>query len=155
EGSDHGQRRGELSAGGDVTDKIQLFGAGQTEQGDRWIPVREGRGSADTPLTLRDASGTGKAVFNLGFANLTAECGGYPESRNSGTQYAASSSSGDNAAFTLAAQPDTTHLGWRLQTWVRQSNLTNSSAAISNNRNTATLSNSQYDTPATGWGANA
>jgi outer membrane receptor protein involved in Fe transport len=155
EGSDHGQRKGELSAGGDVTDKIQLFGAGQTEQGDRWIPVREGRGAADTPLTLRDASGTGKAVFNLGFANLTAEGGGYSESRNSGTQYAASSSSGDNAAFTLAAQPDATHLGWRLQTWVRQSNLSNSSAAISNNRNTATLSNSQFATPATGYGANA
>jgi outer membrane receptor protein involved in Fe transport len=155
EGSDHGQRRGEASFGGNLTDKVQLFGAGQTEQGDRWIPVREGRGAADTPLTLRDASGVGKAVLNLGFANLTAEGGGYSEARNSGTLFAASSSSGDHAAFTLAAQPDAGHLGWRLQTWVRQSNLTNSSAAISNNRNTATLSNSQYDTPATGWGANA
>ena len=155
EGSDQGARKGEASIGGDVTDKIQLFGAGQTEQGDSWIPVREGRGAADTPLTLRDSSATGKAVFNLGFANLTAEGGGYSEARNSGTQYAASSSSGDDAAVTLAAQPDATHLGWRLQTWVRQSNLSNSSAAISNNRNTATLSNSQYATPATGWGTNA
>jgi outer membrane receptor protein involved in Fe transport len=53
---------------------------------------------------------------------------------------------------TLAAQPDTTHLGWRLQAWVRQSDLSNSSAAISNNRNTATPANNQYKTPATGYG---
>jgi vitamin B12 transporter len=154
-GSDHGQRQGSASVGGAVNDKIQFFGAGQTEQGDSWIPVREGRGAADTPLTLRDASGTGKAVFDLGFANLTAEGGGYSEARNSGTLYAASSSSGDDAAVTLAAQPDPTHLGWRLQTWMRQSNLSNTSAAISANRNTATLSNDEYATPATGWGANA
>jgi outer membrane receptor protein involved in Fe transport len=155
EGSDLGQRKGAASGGGAVTDKLQMFAAGQTEQGDSWIPVREGRGSADTPLTLRDSSATGKAVYDLGFAALTAEGGGYTEARDSGTKFAASSSNGTDAAVTLAAQPDATHLGWRLQTWVRQSNLANSSAAISNNRNTATLSNSQYATPATGYGANA
>jgi outer membrane receptor protein involved in Fe transport len=154
-GSDLGQRQGTASGSTQVTDKVQLFGAGQTEQGDSWIPVREGRGAADTPLTLRDSSATGKAVMDLGFAALTAEGGGYTEARDSGTLYAKSSSSGDDAAVTLAAQPDATHLGWRLQTWMRQSNLTNTSAAISNNRNTATLSNNQYATPAAGWGANA
>jgi outer membrane receptor protein involved in Fe transport len=155
DGSDLGQRAGSASGSANITDKIQVFAAGQTEQGDSWIPVREGRGAADTPLTLRDSSATGKAVFDLGFAALTAEGGGYSEERDSGTLYAQSASHGDDAAVTLAAQPDATHLGWRLQTWMRQSDLANSSAAISNNRNTATLSNSQYATPATGWGANA
>ena len=149
DGSDLGQRAGSASGSANVTDKVQVFAAGQTEQGDSWIPVRQGRGAADTPLTLRDSSATGKAVFDLGFAALTAEGGGYSEARDSGTLYAQSASSGDDAAVTLAAQPDATHLGWRLQTWMRQSNLANSSAAISNNRNTATLSNNQYATPAT------
>ena len=155
EGSDLGQRLGTASGSATVADKVQLFAAGQTEQGDSWIPVRQGRGAADTPLTLRDSSATGKAVIDLGFAALTAEGGGYSEARDSGTLYARSASSGDDAAITLAAQPDANHLGWRLQTWVRQSNLANTSAAISNNRNTATLSNNQYATPAAGWGANA
>jgi outer membrane receptor protein involved in Fe transport len=155
EGSDLGRRQGTASGSATVADKVQLFAAGQTEQGDSWIPVREGRGAADTPLTLRDSSATGKAVVDLGFAALTAEGGGYTEARDSGTLYAKSASNGDDAAITLAAQPDATHLGWRLQTWVRQSNLANTSAAISNNRNTATLSNNEYATPATGWGANA
>src|SRR3569833_2500440 len=93
--------------------------------------------------------------MDLGFAALTAEGGGYREQRASGTQFANSSSSGDHAAVTLAAQPDATHLGWRLQTWVRQSNLSNSSSAVSNSRNTDSLTNYQYATPATGYGANA
>jgi len=155
EGSDLGERKGTGSGSVAVGDKIQLFAAGQTEQGDSWIPVRAGRGSADAPLSLRDSSATGKAVVDLGFAALTAEGGGYTESRDSGTLFAKSSSSGDRAAVTLAAQPDATHLGWRIQGWVNQSNLYNTSAAISNNRNTATLSNAQYATPATGYGTNA
>jgi vitamin B12 transporter len=155
EGSDLGAWRGSASGSTTITDKVKLFAAGTTEQGDSWIPVREGRGSADTPLTLHDASATAKAVADLGFAALTAEGGAYKETRDSGTQFAKSSSSGDHAAVTLAAQPDVNRLGWRLQTWVRESNLSNSSAAISNNRNTATLSNAQYATPAAGYGANA
>ncbi|MGZ3343654.1 MAG: TonB-dependent receptor [Caulobacteraceae bacterium] len=155
EGSDLSAWKGSASGSATVADKVQLFGAAQTEKGDRWIPVRQGRGAADTPLTLTDTSATAKAVTDLGFAAFTAEGGAYKESRASGTQFANSSSSGDDAAFTLAAQPDATHLGWRLQTWVRESNLYNTSAAISNSRNTATLSNTQYSTPATGWGANA
>jgi outer membrane receptor protein involved in Fe transport len=117
--------------------------------------VREHSGAADTPLTLEDWNATSKAVMDLGFAALTAEGGGYREARGSGTLYANSASKGDDAAVTLAAQPDAAHLGWRLQGWVRQSDLYNTSAAISNNRNTATPANSQYKTPATGYGANA
>lgn len=155
EHSDLGAWKGSISGATTATDKVQLFGAAQSEHGDSWIPVREGRGAADQPLTLNDASATAKAVADLGFAALTAEGGAYKETRGSGTLYANSASSGDDAAVTLAAQPDATHLGWKLQTWVRESNLYNTSAAISNGRNTATLSNAQYATPAAGYGANA
>jgi vitamin B12 transporter len=155
EGSDLGEQQVSASAGGAVNDKVQLFAAGQSEQGDHWIPVREGRGAADSPLTLHDWSATAKSVADLGFASLTAEGGAYREARGSGTLLAESASSGDDAAVTLAAQPDATHLGWRLQTWVRQSNLYNTSASISANRNTATLASDEYLTPAAGYGANA
>jgi outer membrane receptor protein involved in Fe transport len=155
EGSELGERRGTISAGAAVTDKLQLFAAGQTEQGDSWIPVRQGRGAADVPLTLKDSSATGKAVYDLGFAALTAEGGGYTESRGSGTLLANSSTHGTEAAVTLAAQPDATHLGWRLQGWVRQSDLANSNSSLAVNRNTATPANSEYSTPATGYGVNA
>jgi outer membrane receptor protein involved in Fe transport len=155
EGSDLGGQQVSASAGGAVGDKVQLFGAGQSEQGDHWIPVREGRGAADSPLTLHDWSGTGKGVVDLGFASLTAEGGAYREARGSGTNFAESASSGDDASVTLAAQPDATHLGWKLQTWVRQSNLYNTSASVSTNRATATLASDEYLTPAAGYGANA
>src|SRR5215469_16211909 len=54
EGSDLGEQKVSGSAGGAVNDKVQLFGAAQSEQGDHWIPVREGRGAADSPLQLHD-----------------------------------------------------------------------------------------------------
>lgn len=151
--SDLGQKRGAVAASaGD--DKYKVFAAGSAEQGDHWIPVREGRGAADQPLTLSDWNGFGKMVADLGFAALTAEGGAYREARGSGTLYANSATKGDDAAVTLAAQPDNTHVGWRLQGWVRQSDLYNTSSAVSNNRNTATPANSQYSTPATGYGLN-
>lgn len=155
EGSDIGEQRGSVSASLNPTDKTTLFAAGSTEEGDHWIPVRQGRGAADSPLTLEDWNATSKATADLGFATLTAEGGGYREQRGSGTLFANSESNGDDAAVTLAAQPDPTHLGWRVQTWVRQSNLYNTSASISANRNTATLSDDEYATPAAGYGANA
>ena len=155
DGSDLGGRRGSVSGSTTAFDKVQLFAAGSAEQGDSWIPVREHAGAADTPLTLENWNATAKAVTDLGFAALTAEGGGYREQRSSGTLFANSGTRGDNAAVTLAAQPDATRLGWRLQAWVRQSDLYNTSSAISNNRNTATPANNQYATPATGYGANA
>src|ERR1700761_5069893 len=45
EGSDLGAWKGSASGSTNVADKVQLFGAAQTEKGDSWIPVREGRGS--------------------------------------------------------------------------------------------------------------
>lgn len=152
--SDLGQRRGAIAASaGD--DQYKVFVAGSSESGDHWIPVREHRGAADQPLTEEAWNATGKAVANLGFAALTVEGGGYREGRGSGTLFANSATKGDDAAVTLAAQPDSTHLGWRLQGWVRQSDLYNTSSAVSNNRNTANPANSEYKTPATGYGANA
>jgi outer membrane receptor protein involved in Fe transport len=153
-GSDLGARRAAV-AGSTTIDKVQFFGAASSEEGDHWIPVRERRGAADTPLTLEDWNATGKAVANLGFAALTGSAGAYREARGSGLQGARSASEGQDGSLTLAAQPDATHLGWKLQAWVRKSDLYNSSVSVAADRSTTTPANAQYSTPATGWGTNA
>ena len=153
-GSDLGQRRAAV-AGGAQLDNVQFFGVIAGENGDHWIPVRQFRGAADAPLTLEDATGSGKLVADVGFAKLTAQAGAYREARGSGTAFADSASQGSDGSVTLAAQPDATHLGWRLQGWARDSNLYNTSASVALSRATASLSDSQYKTPAFGWGVNA
>lgn len=153
-GSDLGARRGAL-AGSTKVGNVQLFAAGSAEEGDHWIPVRERRGKADTPLTLEDWNATGKAVTDLGFAALSGQVGAYREARDSGLQGARSSSQGQDGSITLAAQPDASHLGWKLQAWVRKSDLYNSSVSVAADRSTTTPANAQYSTPATGWGTNA
>jgi vitamin B12 transporter len=153
-GSDLGARRAAVAAS-TTLDKVQLFAAASSEQGDHWIPVRERRGGADKPLSLEDWNATGKAVADLGFAALSAHAGAYREARNSGLLNARSSSQGQDGSLTLAAQPDNSHLGWKLQAWVRKSDLYNSSASVAADRSTTTPANAQYSTPATGWGTNA
>jgi outer membrane receptor protein involved in Fe transport len=152
--SDLGARRGALAAS-TAMGKVQLFGAGSAEQGDHWIPVRERRGKADTPLTVNDWNASGKAVADLGFAALSGHVGAYREARNSGLLNTRSSSQGQDGSLTLAAQPDATHLGWKLQAWARKSDLYNASASVAADRSSTTPANAQYATPATGWGANA
>ena len=153
-GSDLGARRGAL-AGSTKIGAVSLFGAGSAEEGDHWIPVRERRGKADTPLTLEDWNATGKAVTDLGFAALSGEAGAYREARDSGLQNTRSASEGQDGSLTLAAQPDKSHLGWKLQAWVRKSDLYNSSASVAADRSSTTPANVQYQTPTTGWGTNA
>jgi vitamin B12 transporter len=153
-GSDLGARRASLAASHSMG-AVQLFGAAASEQGDHWIPVRAKIGKGDADLTVRDWTASGKAVVDLGFAALSARIGAYREARGSGLVGSNSASNGQDASLTLAAQPGAQSLGWRLQAWVRQSDLYNSSASISADRNTATPANVQDKTPATGWGANA
>jgi vitamin B12 transporter len=152
--SDLGARRVSL-AGSDKIQGVQFFGAAASEQGDHWIPVRQRRGAADTDLTSEDWTASGKAVVDLGPAALTAHAGAYREARGSGLVDANSASKGQDASLTLAAQPDAHALGWKLQAWVRQSDLYNSSSSVSPDRSTATPANVQYKTPAVGWGTNA
>jgi outer membrane receptor protein involved in Fe transport len=152
--SDLGARRVAL-AGSDKVGAVQLFATGATESGDHWIPVRERRGAADSDLTLEDWSTSGKAVIPLGAAALTAHAGAYREARGSGLVGVNSATSGQDAALTLTQQPDPKQLGWKLQAWVRRSDLSNSSGSVSADRSTVTPANSEYKTPATGWGTNA
>jgi vitamin B12 transporter len=125
------------------------------ETSDGWIPVRQGRGAADQPLTLHDWSAAERVDFDLGGVVLAERVGGYEEDRGAGSLFAASRARGVQASVTLVSPPAAGTLGWRLQSWVEGSDLANSSASVSADRNTATLADNEYATPAIGVGVNA
>jgi outer membrane cobalamin receptor len=149
-GGDRGAVVGDAQSG-----PVNLFGSFSSEQGDRWTPVVEGRGAADEALTLHDWNGAGRAQVDVGRAVIAAHIGGYEEDRDSGLVSAISRARGQDASLTAAAQPTNTDLGWRLQGWVRHSDLLNTSVSTALNRNSTTPSDDEYATPATGWGLNA
>jgi len=134
--------------------KSRLFFDASGETSDGWIPVIQGRGAADRPLTLHDWSAAERIETDLDGLLLSERVGTFDERRGAGTLFASSEAQGVQGSLTLVRPPDAA-LGWRLQGWVSGSNLVNSTASVSANRNTATLANDQYATPAIGAGFNA
>jgi vitamin B12 transporter len=137
----------------DGATRVFLDAADETSGG--WIPVRQGRGAADRPLTLHDWSAAERVQVDLGRAVLSERIGGYEEDRGAGTLFAASRARGVQGSLTLVSPPAGDAPGWRLQGWVEGSDLANRSASVSPDRNSATLANDQYATPAYGVGFNA
>jgi outer membrane receptor protein involved in Fe transport len=135
--------------------RSRLFLDASGETSDGWIPVVQGRGAADRPLTLHDWSAAERIETDLNGLLLSERVGAFDERRGAGTIFANSEAQGVQGSLTLVRPPDDTRLGWRLQGWVSGSNLVNSSASVSADRNTATLANNQYATPAIGAGFNA
>jgi len=136
-------------AGGGLT----FTGAGSRTDG--FVPVRIGAGAVDTALSVQEWSASLRYALDLGDAVLAARLGAYDEARGSGLLGARARASGETASLTLAKSPAGGELGWRVQGWVRSSDLYNSSVAVAANRATTTPSNIQYETPATGLGFNA
>lgn len=143
------------AAGSVMLDSAQLFLSASGEKGGGWIPVRQGRGAADAPLTVEDWSLASRLTVNVGGPVLAVRLAAFDEQRGSGLVGAASAASGQTASVTVTEQPGANNLGWRVQGYVRRSNLENSSAAVSADRNTTTPAASQYATPTTGYGLNA
>ncbi|MFC3077295.1 TonB-dependent receptor [Phenylobacterium terrae] len=138
-------------AGGD--DHLFLAAAGSTTAG--YTPVRAGAGPADAPTTLSDFSASARVQGELLGGTGALRVGLYEERRGAGLVGARSIASGASAALTLARPPGETEAGWRVQAWLRSSDLKNSSAAVADGRAFTTPANDQYATPALGWGVNA
>ncbi|MDB5451956.1 MAG: TonB-dependent receptor [Caulobacteraceae bacterium] len=119
-----------------------------------YIPVRERRGAADRPLSEKDWNLTGRVTGALGDSRVSLHVTGFDEHHGSGLVGANARAEGQAASLSMARGPAPDHLGYRLQAWVRQSNLENSSVAVAANRATTTPANNQYKTPATGYGLN-
>jgi outer membrane receptor protein involved in Fe transport len=133
----------------------RLFLDAAAEHSDGWIPVIEGRGRADRRLDLTDWSASQRLLVDLGSDVLAERVAVYQEDRGAGVQFARSRERGLQTSLTLVAPPGDRGVGWRLQGWLSASDLANSSAAVSADRNSASLTDDQYATPALGVGFNA
>ncbi len=158
-----GQAAGEASAGslGDRQGQglaalalgpglLSLAAAGESADG--YIPVRAGRGAADTPLDLHAYSGSARWVVPIGADVLSIRAAGYNEDRGSGLSGAVSRADGGQASIALTHPAAGTGPAYQLRAWVDRSNLLNTSVTVAPGRATATLSDDQYATPATGYG---
>ncbi|GAA0560287.1 TonB-dependent receptor [Rhizomicrobium electricum] len=154
-GGELGLRRAAAAGGADLGG-VSLYASAARSASDGWIPVNTTqRGAADDNLTLDGASAAVRLQAEpVAGTLISARVSGYRENRHSGIVGTGSETSGMIASFT-AAHPVHDDLGWRLQAWIHTSDFAQTSAAISTDRATATPSNHQTATPATGWGANA
>lgn len=150
------QRRAAASGGAEL-DRFEIFASASAEASDGWIPVApDQRGAADDALTL-DARNASLRIQTMAMGDtlISARIGAYQEHRNSGLVGAQSSASGQTASLTVAHPESSGEPGWRLQLWLRDVGLTNSSVSIGTDRASTTPTNDQYAVPATGWGGNA
>jgi outer membrane receptor protein involved in Fe transport len=145
------------ASGGTDIDRFEIFASASAEASDGFIPVdRDQRGAADDALTL-DANNASLRVETTAMDDtlISARVGAYEEHRNSGLVDAESSANGRTASLTIAHPENHGDLGWRVQAWLRDVDLTNTSVSINANRASTTETNDQYAVPATGWGGNA
>lgn len=151
-----GGERGQLRAAGvgEVRgDAWSFMLAASAQQDDGWIPVRAGRGAADTEVWSDSLAGVARLEWRDGERVFSARLGGYSESRGAGLIGAESVSDGASLSVTLAAPAG--DVAWRVQAWAMTSDLYNTSVATAPDRSTTTPANEQYATPAFGWGGNA
>jgi outer membrane receptor protein involved in Fe transport len=129
---------------------LSLAAAGESADG--YIPVRAGRGAADTRLDLHAYSGAARWVGPLGADVVSIRAAGYNEDRGSGLQGAVSRADGGQVSVSLTRPAAGHDPAFQLRAWVDRSNLLNTSVTVAPGRATATLSDDQYATPATGYG---
>ncbi|MEQ1489346.1 MAG: TonB-dependent receptor [Terricaulis sp.] len=152
EGGERGQFRA-AGVGEARGDAWTFMLAASAQQDDGWIPVRSGRGAADTEVWSDSVAGAARAEWRDGERVFSARLGGYSESRGAGLVGAESVSDGASLSVTLAAPAG--DVAWRVQAWAMTSDLYNTSVATAPDRSTTTPANEQYATPAFGWGGNA
>ncbi len=144
---------GSDARGGVTVGPVTLYAAGGTVTGD--VPVRLGQGPADVATFGRDRALFAHTRLSLFGGDLAAMAGSYDSRRDTGLRSATATSSGDQVAISLTRQPSAQDLGWRLQAWHRDSDLSNVSVSVQPGRTGTTLANNQVATPATGDGFNA
>jgi len=128
---------------------------GSAQKSDGWIPVRAGRGAADTPLAFEASSLAIRYAPDWTGGDLALRLSGYREAREAGLAGASSRATGVNASATLTGASPGIGTEWRLQAWAKASDFENSSAAVAAGRVSTTPASEQFATPALGLGANA
>lgn len=150
-GGERGTYRAAAVFGGE---HLLIAASGSTTDG--YKPVRGAQaGAADAPTTLSDQAISARLQGALGEADWAVRLGAYEERRGAGLIGAGSIASGGSLTLTAARAPTGQAAGWRIQAWMRSSDLKNTSVAVGAGRAFTTPANDQYATPALGYGLNA
>ncbi|MGD0143507.1 MAG: TonB-dependent receptor [Rhizomicrobium sp.] len=144
------------ASGGTEIGKVELFASADGEHSDGWIPVLPSqRGAADTHTGLNDGAATLRAQTQFDDVIATARVGYYDQSLGAGLEGAQSEARGETASLTLARPATSGSIGWRVQGWTIDSNLSNTSVSVAPGQTGTTPADDQYAIPALGYGFNA
>jgi outer membrane cobalamin receptor len=144
------------AAGGGDAGPLQIFASGVLESTDGWNPVPPGqRGAGDDNDTV-DARTASLRIGAEPFdgIEITARGSVYDIGQHAGLVGAESEATGGTASLTIAKPETPGTLGWRLQTWVRDTDFENDSVAVAANQASTTPADDEYATPTVGWGTN-
>jgi vitamin B12 transporter len=144
------------ASGGVAIGKVDLFGSADGERSNGWIPVLPSQqGAADTHTWLDDGAATLRAQTQFDDVIATARVGYYDQALGAGLQGAESKARGETASLTLAEPATANDIGWRVQGWIIDSNLSNTSVSVAAGQTGTTPADDQYAIPAIGFGFNA
>jgi vitamin B12 transporter len=144
------------ASGGAEIDGVDLFASAAGERSNGWIPVSaEQRGPADNHVWLNSGSASLRGQTQLDGVSASARLEYYDQAQGAGLVGAEAKTNGLLGSMTFASAAASNTLGWRVQSWFFNSNLSNTSVSVSPDRDTTTPADDQYSTPALGLGLNA
>ncbi|MDO8410190.1 MAG: TonB-dependent receptor [Phenylobacterium sp.] len=136
------------------TETLLAVISGSTTEG--YTPIRgAGRGQVDQPAGLNQVSAAARLQGEVAGVQTAFRLDAYEERRGGGVQGVNSQASGGAATLSLAQPSQTDAGGWRIQAWLRASDLKNRFAAVEPDRSASRPAARQLATPALGYGANA
>ncbi len=144
------------AAGGANVGPFEIFGSFSTESTSGWNPIAPGqRAAGDDNLTV-DARNASLRIGAEPIDGIQVIARGsvYDEGRHSGLVGATSEATGGSASLTVSHPQEGEDLGWRLQTWVRDTDFVNESVSAPVPHTSTIPSNDEHATPAVGWGVN-
>lgn len=147
----HGTYRAAAAMG---TQNLLTVVSGSTSDG--YVPIRgAGRGAVDQPAGLDQVSAAARLQGEVAGVQAAFRLDAYEERRGGGVEGVGSQASGGSATLSLAQPSQADAGGWRLQAWLRTSDLKNRFAAVEPDRSASRPAAQQLATPALGYGANA
>lgn len=148
---EYGTYRGAAAFG---AEHLTLVVSGLTQDG--YVPVRgAGRGVVDQAAGLDQVSAAARLQGQVAGINAAFRLTAFEERRGGGVEGVDSEASGGAATLSLAQPSATDAGGWRLQAWLRTSDLKNRFAAVEADRSASRPAAEQLATPALGYGLNA
>lgn len=148
---EYGTYRGAAAFG---AEHLTVVVSGLTQDG--YVPVRgAGRGVVDQGAGLDQVSAAARLQGQVAGINAALRLTAFEERRGGGVEGIDSEASGGAATLSLAQPSATDAGGWRLQAWLRTSDLKNRFAAVEADRSASRPAAEQLATPALGYGLNA